>query len=265
MAICDALLAMRADIICLQEFDFVTPGFADLYRSKLGECYHLQMKQRTGLKSEGLAMLFRRESFSDVQVSCQHLEPDFCDRVAMYAWLSHAETGCRILVANTHLTVAHATNGHDIPFCRPRQMEQVLDVMLTAPGVDALLLCADMNSDHLELEPSGPYVAELVNRPVSMAFEKGFHSALHSCNSGIQPSARAISHTCSYAQDGCVDYVFFHSSPHLSLVDAFLHPRELAFDTPWSKAHGWGTGSMVTLSDHRPLVVDFLISSFKRE
>eukprot|EP00434_Breviolum_minutum_P006858 symbB.v1.2.006050.t1/scaffold339.1/size225540/14 len=82
------------------------------------------MKKRTGLKNEGLALLIRRSAFRDIEVQCEDLEPDFCDRVAMYAKITHLESGCRILVANTHLTVAHAENGHDIPFCRPRQMEQ---------------------------------------------------------------------------------------------------------------------------------------------
>ncbi|CAL1130017.1 unnamed protein product [Cladocopium goreaui] len=265
-AICDCLLQLEADVICLQEFDFAagTHGFAVLYQTpgfsegkKLGEVYELHMKQRTGDKNEGLAMLIRRSAFKDIEVLCEELEPDFCDRVAMYAKLTHVDSGCRILVANTHLTVAHADNSHDIPFCRPRQMEQVLHRLLAAQCCDAVFLCADMNSDHLEREPSGPYPPEMVNRPVTMAFEQGFASALHARHPGVRP----ISHTCSYAQDGCADYVLFRGHSGLQLHEAFLHPNDLPLDVPWSSSTGWGDDAQATLSDHRPLVVDFSIAA----
>ncbi|CAK9093566.1 Uncharacterized calcium-binding protein At1g02270 [Durusdinium trenchii] len=258
-AICDCLLQLGADVICLQEFDFAaeTPGFGVLYESKLGAVYELHIKQRTGGKNEGLALLIRRAAFKDIEVQCEDLEPDFCDRVAMYAKITHVESGCRILVANTHLTVAHASNSHDIPFCRPRQMEQVLRRLLSAPCCDAVFICADMNSDHLEREPSGAYPPELVNRPVTMAFESGFVSALHTKHPGVRP----ISHTCSYAQDGCADYVLYQSNARLQLRDAFLHPSNLPLDVSWSSSSGWGDEPAATLSDHRPLVVDFAIES----
>jgi len=114
-------------------------------------------------------------------MSTVELEPRFCDRVAIFAQLRHHASGLGVVVANTHLTVAHANNSHDIPMCRPTQMAHVLRE-LGARSVDGALpfLCADMNSDHLETEPpDGPYTAQDVSRPVHMAFEKGFASALH--------------------------------------------------------------------------------------
>ncbi|CAK9050533.1 unnamed protein product [Durusdinium trenchii] len=228
-AICDCLLQLGADVICLQEFDFAaeTPGFGVLCFAVLQLLVDFV---GTGGKNEGLALLIRRAAFKDIEVQCEDLEPDFCDRVAMYAKITHVESGCRILVANTHLTVAHASNSHDIPFCRPRQMEQVLRRLLSAPCCDAVFICADMNSDHLEREPSGAYPPELVNRPVTMAFESGFVSALHTKHPGVRP----ISHTCSYAQDGCADYVLYQSNARLQLRDAFLHPSNLPLDVSWS-------------------------------
>eukprot|EP00434_Breviolum_minutum_P006857 symbB.v1.2.006049.t1/scaffold339.1/size225540/13 len=75
-----------------------------------------------------------------------------------------------------------------------------------------------MNSDHLEREPSGSYPPEMVNRPVTMAFEEGFQSALHAMHPGVRP----ISHTCSYAQDGCADYVLYRRCGRLQLQDVFF-------------------------------------------
>jgi len=262
-AICDVLLRLDADVVCLQEFDFApaTVGFAALYEKRLGSLYSLHTKQRTGLKEEGVAVLLRKGCFEEVDVEAMDLHPAFCDRVALVARLRHAATGRRLLVANTHLTVAHAHNDHDIPMCRPTQMQQMLDALGTASPKDLVFMGADMNSDHLETEPPvskkggpTPYTAADVSKPVSMAFEAGLVSALHSVS---PPDVRPISHTCSYAQDGCVDYVFFRPSPAVELTDAFLHPVQLEPDIPWSPTEGWGADHNATLSDHRPLVADF--------
>jgi len=254
--ICETLLELKPHLICLQEFDFATntPGFAALYAEKLSASYELYLKKRTSSKPEGLALLVAKDTFDDIDVDFMDLAPGFCDRVAIFASMRHIASGQRLVIANTHLTVAHASNDHDIPMCRPKQMQQVLDRLEDLSGCDAVFICADMNSDHLETEPpNGPYTAEQVNRPVHMAFGQGFDSALHTCLPGIRP----ISHTCSYAQDGCADYIFYKLSKSLKLVSAFLHPERLAPDTPWSAESGWGSKVGATLSDHRPLLADF--------
>ena len=68
-------------------------------------------------------------------------------------------------------------------------------------------------------------------------------------------------HTCSYAQDGCADYIFFKPSEEVQLVRAFLHPEDIPFGTAWNATSGWDPRSSSvlpsTLSDHRPLVADF--------
>lgn len=288
------LQTIEPDIVCLQEFDFAssTRGFAELYREALGPVFDIYTKQRTGRKLEGLALLLRRGCFEDVEVTDLELDPAFCDRVAIIARARHRATNQRIAVANTHLTVAHATNTHDIPMCRPEQMSQVLDAMADAmqppsmplepdPGGDqgslpeaapepctCALICADMNCDHLETEPPAQrrgmpqYSAGEVGRPVQMAFDQGFLSALHEAlGLGVRP----ISHTCSYAQDGCVDYVFFqHSAPDaMEVCDATLLPADVDPDTAWSEQTGWGPrGDWAMLSDHRPLLVDFRLAPF---
>ena len=81
-------------------------------------------------------------------------------------------------------------------------------------------------------------------------------------NVPAEPGVRPISHTCSYAQDGCADYValaclvsswikqasetiiffchcqlcqvLYQSNARLQLKDAFLHPANLPLDVPWS-------------------------------
>jgi len=261
--ICDVLLRLGADVLCLQEFDFApkTEGFTELYRMRLGGVYDMYLKQRTGSKDEGLALLMRKGIFEDVEVQPLDLDPAFCDRVALVATARHSATGRQLLVANTHLTVAHAKNTHDIPMCRPLQMQQVLDAAAAAGDSVLSFLCADMNCDHLETQAPTPwsgcpeYSAADVSKPVRMAFECGFVSALHE----LIPSIRPLSHTSDYTRDGCVDYIFYRPNPILELADAFLHPGQLKPDTAWSPECGWGPGADTTLSDHRPLIADFLL------
>ena len=162
-------------LVCLKEFDFAarTQGFAALYEEHLGEAFEIHTMQRTGGKQEGLALLLRRDSFDGVDVKQMKLSPTYCDRVALVARMTHRATTQRIIVANTHLTVAHASNGHDIPVCRPEQMAQVLRELGLAGEQDVVLLCADMNCDHLETEPSGVYSAKEVSLPVTRTRKGG--------------------------------------------------------------------------------------------
>ena len=182
----------------------------------------------------------------------------------MAAHLKHALSGHRVCIVNTHLTVAHAENSWDIPSCRPLQMDQVLTAARESKS-DVTIISGDLNCDHLESEPpESPYnytVAD-VSKPVHMAFQSGFQSALHeSLPDGVRP----ISHTCSYAQDGAADYVLYKSN-QVRLIKATLHPEGLKPDAQWDAANGWydGThdfGAASKLSDHRPLVVDFGLPS----
>jgi endonuclease/exonuclease/phosphatase family metal-dependent hydrolase len=206
-AVCDNIESLKPDIVAIQEFDFVQPGFGALYAKRLSD-FTPHLKRRTGSKNEGVALFVRNGHFEDVTVHELDLEPAFCARVALVARMRHRASGRRLLVVTSHLTVAHASNGHDIPHCRPLQMQQLLQqVQAAAESGDVVIIAADMNCDHLEAEPpqnSYGYTVADVAKPVHMAFQAGFSSALHSA---LGPACRPISHTCSYAQDGCADYV----------------------------------------------------------
>eukprot|EP00656_Telonema_subtile_P029746 TRINITY_DN32830_c0_g1_i1.p1 TRINITY_DN32830_c0_g1~~TRINITY_DN32830_c0_g1_i1.p1 ORF type:complete len:295 (-),score=52.75 TRINITY_DN32830_c0_g1_i1:42-926(-) len=256
-AICHTILGLSPALCTIQEFDFETSAFRALYSELLGEQYELHTKQRPGGKQEGLAVLLRRGCWAEVSVDAVELEPRSCDRVAILVTMRHVATGRGVSLANTHLTVAHASNGRDIPMCRPRQMEQVLcELAARQQGGGVCLCCADLNADHLETaDPGGGHTAADCARPIRMAFEAGFESALHQV---LPEGSRPMSHTCSYAQDGCCDYVLYEPTAGLELQAAFLHPESVPQDQPWSAEDGWGPGA--TLSDHRPLVVDFQIT-----
>ena len=75
--------------VTAQEFDFDTPGFAELYEQRLGGEFEIHTKQRTGGKGDGLALLVRRVDFDEVSVHELELEPRSCDRVALLVRLRH--------------------------------------------------------------------------------------------------------------------------------------------------------------------------------
>ena len=206
-AICDTIEALAPALVAIQEFDFHEPAFAPLYAERLSD-FTMYTKRRTNGKKEGIALFVRKGVFEDdAEVVPLDLEPESCDRVALVARLRHRASGRRLLVLTSHLTVAHASNDHDIPHHRPLQMQQLLDQVQGAAPDDMVIISADLNCDHLEPEPPESeygYTNHDVAKPVHMAFEAGFTSVLHSV---LGPDCRPISHTCSYAQDGCADYV----------------------------------------------------------
>lgn len=260
--VCDAILVLQPAIVSLQEFDFCpsTLGFLELYTEILGEKYELHTKQRTGKKLDGLALLLRRGEFEEVDIQRIDLEPSSCDRVCIYATMKHKSSARQIAVINTHLTVAHTSNGYDIPLNRPRQMEQVLGIAAdVAPcEADLVFILGDLNCDHLESEdPGGGYHPSDLSKPVQMAFEKGFRSALHS----HLLESRPISHVCSYARDGCCDYILWRGEK-IDLGSSWLYPKGIPVDATWDTNKGWGEGEEAgLLSDHRPVVADFLLQS----
>lgn len=218
VAICDNIESLKPDIVAIQEFDFVQAGFGALYAERLSE-FTPYLKRRTGSKNEGVALFVRNGQFEDVVVHELDLEPASCDRVALVGRMRHRASGRCLLVVTSHLTVAHASNGHDIPHCRPLQMQRLLEqVQAAAASDDVVIIAADMNCDHLEPEPpqnSYGYTVADVAKPVHMAFQAGFSSALHSA---LGPACRPISHTCSYAQDGCSDYVLVRGTVRLPVT-----------------------------------------------
>ena len=175
-------------------------------------------------------------------------------------------SGQSLAVANTHLTVAHVTNDHDVPMCRPKQIEQILEIMSQKSPDDVLsFICADMNSDHRETYPpeGSEFTCEEISKPVHDVFRRGYVSALHE---KITKTARPISHVSSYSQDGCVEYCFFRPDEALTLSQAYLYPECLPVDQPWNSATGWAGGiDQPVLSDHRPLIVDFVVAKKVQE
>jgi len=262
-AICSLLLQLDADIVALQEFDF-SPQFSEfsaLYDGMLGARYERFEKPRTGRKTDGLALLLKKNTFTNVQVQTLDLQPECCDRVAIVASMTHSGSQQQLNVCTTHLTVAHADNGYDIPHHRPLQMKQILQTLSSndEEPPPLVILAGDLNCDHLETDPpSSRYTAEDAFLPVTMAFEAGFISAFHE----HLPEAddRPISHTCSYAQDGCCDYVMYKPTDAIRCTESYLYPMELPASTQWDQATGWdplGLSQQWNLSDHRPMVSEF--------
>ena len=115
-AICDALIATNADIICLQEFWVENEDIQDLYKRRMCEESGYTMKQlrRTShwrQREDGLAILVKEENV-EIQDSRDILFHDCGDRVALLLLLAakpkiQGAVPQQFIVINTHLLFPH--------------------------------------------------------------------------------------------------------------------------------------------------------------
>ena len=107
----------------------------------------------------------------------------------------------------------------------------------------------------------GRYTAADAALPALECLAAGFTSALH-CH--LPDGARPVSHTSSYSRESCCDYVLSRGAG-LRCSAAWLYPRSVPPDAPWSQELGWAAGGDPgvegRLSDHRPLVADFVLAT----
>jgi hypothetical protein len=112
-----------ADIIALQEF-WLEEEYASLFYSEIAKNgYQYQTLQRSGSKSDSVALLTKRSRFEVVKIKNIELSR-FGDRVALLLWLKFSyeqdsSNVSNIVIANTHLSFPHCD------FDKANQMEQM--------------------------------------------------------------------------------------------------------------------------------------------
>ena len=114
-----------ADIIALQEF-WLEEDYASLFYKEIEKRnYYVQTLQRSGAKSDAVALLIRKSNFDIVKIKHVILSR-FGERVALVLWLKYFYDGyenkgksVNLVVANTHLSFPHNE------FIRDSQLEQM--------------------------------------------------------------------------------------------------------------------------------------------
>ncbi|CAM9169928.1 unnamed protein product [Ectocarpus sp. 4 AP-2014] len=186
-----------SDIICLQEF-WLDPAYHAIFQSALEKDYEFYTVKRTGLKSDGVAVLLRRGKF-DVLSQLGLSLSSIGNRVALIMHLRESgagggEVGEDMILVNTHLAFPH--NALD----RVNQMSQIRAVTDTVEGVMVEAGLPTMTPrvvvGDLNVEETDPVCGHLGRN--------GFRSAFTS----LHRERRVITHRNHRGEEVMCDHVF---------------------------------------------------------
>ena len=254
---------MNCDLYCIQEFWCDGQPFNRLFESYLKpkgyEIYSLKRHQKG--KPDGIAMIYNTNTLKlhekmDVKYTVSN-------RVAIIMELEHIASGCRVQIGNTHFT-----SGDDEWWKRERQCEQFMDALEqfkekkngkngTVNGdeqkdsdgntIDAVICCGDYNC-----ELNG-------NKCTETTVTKGYKSTFHELNSDLfAAKQKVVSHLTHDHYSILCDHIFFKPTEDATYTvepaESYLYPQSIETDKWYPE---W------ILSDHRPLVTTFTITSKK--
>jgi endonuclease/exonuclease/phosphatase family metal-dependent hydrolase len=232
LSIIKLLQSLEINLICLQEFWFQNPLFAQLYQSNLSSKYSFYTLRRTGFLDDGLAILVDRNHVKVID-KCDFKLNDIGHRVGL---LLHIEFhGKSLLLLNVHLTFPHYRFERRV---RLKQMKKFLDLIneyRLSKNVDnqsSIILCGDFNSSYH-------------NDSVYQLIEKQFQSSYRVIH-GYEPNVTHLTHRNE--QLG-VDFIFYKSNI-LKPISSELIPKGCNH-LIWNDQTGW------KLSDHRPVITTF--------
>jgi len=256
--ICEAICAVNADVVCLQEFWF-DPGIIKMYQDKLGaKGYHYEALRRTsfncdGRSEDGVAVFVLQSSLKDVKRYDVRFQ-DYGipqDRVALLLTLQDVRldnSASQLAVLCTHLTFPHSR--YDMQ-ARAAQIQACLDgVRRGVASKVPTIIAGDLNG------PSDDVVGSHLR-------EAGFNNVWDI----IHRKPCKITHQDHRGRNFASDHVWFLGT--LQPKTATLLPDALPDDRPLLRptVGGAQVGSGLPqtfedwceLSDHRPVLVSFSI------
>jgi mRNA deadenylase 3'-5' endonuclease subunit Ccr4 len=232
LSIIKLLQSLEANLICLQEFWFKNPLFAQLYQSNLSSKYSFYTLRRTGFLDDGLAILVDSKNVQFVN-KCEFKLNDIGHRIGL---LLHLEfDGKPLLLFNVHLTFPHYRFERHV---RLKQIKKFLDLIhdyqLSKNLVNkcSIILCGDFNSSYH-------------NDPVYHIIEKHYQSSYKLIH-GYEPYVTHLTHRNE--QLG-VDFIFYKSK-NLQPISSELIPKGCNH-LIWNDESNW------ELSDHRAVLTTF--------
>ena len=226
------LQSLDINLICLQEFWFQNPLFAQLYQSNLSSKYSFFTLRRTGSLDDGLAILVDSKKIRVVE-KCEFKLNDIGHRVGL---LLHLEFhGQPLLLFNVHLTFPHHRFERHV---RLKQIKKFLDLIHEYQSSRNLLnqcsiiLCGDFNASYH-------------NDPVYQTIEKQYQSSYKTIHN-YEPYVTHLTHRKE--QIG-VDFIFYKSK-NLQPISSELIPKGCNH-LIWKDESNW------QLSDHRAILTTF--------
>jgi len=240
------LLPMNCDIYCIQEFWCDSGPFVRLYDNYLkARGYELHFfKRQMKKKPDGIAVAFKKDTFTLKNKSeCKFV---INNRVTLMMELEHKTSGCCMNIGATHLTFPQ--DDYDIKHVRPQMGKELLALMdkHTSNSAAIQMLCGDFNCN-------------INGNEAQMCLKNGYLSSFHNANQDLK--GNIVSHLNHDKEEVSADHIFYKRNPKLKgdsfaieTIDSYLYPRNLKVDK-WPEE--W------TLSDHRPLVSTFELTTTK--
>jgi len=232
LSIINLLQSLDINLICLQEFWFKNPLFAQLYQSNLSSKYSFYTLRRTGLLDDGLAILVDSKYLKVID-KCELKLRDVGNRIGLLLHIEFNEKP--LLLINVHLTFPHHRFERHV---RLKQIKKFLDLIHEYQVSKHLLnqcsiiLCGDFNS---------PYYNDSVYQLIGKQFQSSYRF-IH----GYEPKVTHLTHRNE--QLGA-DFIFYKSNI-LQPISSELIPRGCNH-LIWEDETGW------KLSDHRALLSTF--------
>jgi len=228
------LLALKCDVLCLQEVWFNDDFLREL-RQAVEPQYCIHLMQRPG-KEDGLAILVKTSEFELLSI---HPRDFKCvgQRIGLAVRIRRHATKEEFLVGNTHLTFPHHSFDYKL------RADQIRNFTTFLYGVHAkiapeahLILCGDFNLC------TRPEMDNVYRHLSGLGLRSAYCEAV-----GREPGVTHLTHA---DESHCVDFVFFGKG--MVVKKSYLHPSQLS-DEKWSPEF--------TLSDHRPVVAEFVMET----
>jgi len=245
---------VTSDIICLQEYWF-EPVYQKLFHERFGSDFEFLTKKRPGEKTDGLAILVRKDSLKHMGSQGIPLS-SMGDRVGL---LSHLKYGRKaqhsLLLANCHLTFPHNQLDQKLQLNQIKSITYQMELFASQENVPLdtpRIIVGDFN-----VEDSDQVCDHLRSIGYKSAF-RSFHS----------PQKHVVTHKNHKGEQLMVDHIWicnpqkkdiknlsihdnFAERPELSVRDASLFPKGID-DCVWN--------SNFSISDHRPVQVKLGLS-----
>jgi endonuclease/exonuclease/phosphatase family metal-dependent hydrolase len=237
LSIVNLLQSLDINLICLQEFWFKNPLFAQLYRSHLSSKYTFYTLQRTGLLDDGLAILVDSNHVKVID-KCELKLHDVGNRIGLLLHMKF--NGNDLLLLNVHLTFPHHRFERRV---RLKQIKKFLDLIYEYQKSKNLLnqcsiiLCGDFNSSYH-------------HDPVYQLIEKNQLQSSYRFIHGNEPNVTHLTHR---KEQLGVDFIFYKSNTFQPIASELI-PRGC-------NQLIWNDGSDWKLSDHRAILTTFQSSN----
>jgi mRNA deadenylase 3'-5' endonuclease subunit Ccr4 len=232
LSIIKLLQSLEINLICLQEFWFKNPLFAQLYQSNLSSKYSFYTLRRTGFLDDGLAILVDSKNVQFID-KCEFRLNDVGHRVGLLLYLEFH--GQPLLLFNVHLTFPHYRFERRVRLKQIKKfLELIYDYQLSKNLLNqcSIILCGDFNASYH-------------NDSVYQTIEKHYQSSYKFIH-GYEPYVTHLTHRNE--QLG-VDFIFYKSKS-LQPISSELIPKGCNH-LIWNDQSNWN------LSDHRAILTTF--------